>query len=1064
MHPLRVNQSLSALAALSRTILARCGLLALACWPGTAAAATDLSDTGSTRWTALSDVIFTTNTAPEAGGGTAIAQDGDGFIWIGTEGGLARWDGYHLRRYTADPRKAGSLPDSFTLALHVDARGRLWIGTNSGGLARYVPERDVFTVAGGTALSHTSVLSIADDAGGGLWVGTEKGLYHIDAGDAAQGTAVAGDLPEGRVQALLSDHTGVLWAGTQHGLWRGKSGTSAFSAIPLGTAEAAMPDVTSLYQDSAGRLWVGTHAHGAFVIEAGIPHAVLESGAASTLQNERVTSIVEAVPGEVWLGTEGGGIVAFDIRSDSTRRIRHEADTPTSLSDNNIAALYRDSSDLVWVATDQATSQGDPQQRGLVMLLGATGRPNGIRGTNVYFTLRMPDGRIWLSVGDGIDIIDPMLGRIGQLLPDVAHPETALPKGRVRAMVVDSRGRVYIGTPQGLYCSDSQGQHVVRLKMPGRSLTSPIAALYLDEGVLWMGGTLDGLWAFDLTSANNPVLLSHADGARLGDQRVTTIERGTDAALWVGTRGGLALVDKVSGAIARVPANATDPTQLPGGYVSSTLVDRRGRLWVSSFGAGVQMLERRNADGSWRFRRFGLSDGLPHAGVDKLLEDALGNIWAGTDDGLAVIDGRTFAIRTFQRPEGVGMHSFWMNSGAVTAAGELLFGGTGGLAVVQPDRLRRWEYQPPIVVTQVRTGALSLPVGQLNHTQNHSSPLEISSDDRDLRVEFSALDYSAPERNRYAYRLLGFDTHWIASDPSLRLASYTNLPPGTYTLEVRGSNRNGDWTRPLRIPITVRAAWYQTFEFRVALTLLAAAAVTALVQMRTVYLRRRQHELEALVSERTAELEERSRELRDSQRQLEQIAYNDPLTGLANRRFFESDLRRYIAMTRRDGQGFTLLLIDLDGFKKINDDLGHDAGDALLVETALRLTQAVRTTDCVARLGGDEFAVILTQTRELAAVEIICRRIMTSLSAPLEFKGVPMRVSASIGSAHCPNQGSASDVLYKAADVALYDAKRSGRNAWCWYGQVTAEQRRCALGESGPPVASPGIDRTSTGF
>jgi diguanylate cyclase (GGDEF)-like protein len=1015
--------------------------------PGIGAAATSHSDTDSPRWTALSDVIFTTNTAPEAGAGTAIAQGRDGFIWIGTEGGLARWDGYHLHRYTADPRKAGSLPDSFILALHVDTRGRLWIGTNSGGLAHYIPEQDAFAAAGHTALSHTSVLSIADAVDGGIWIGTGKGLYHIDSNDAVPGTAAADGLPEERVQALLSDRTGALWAGTQHGLWRSKSGTSAFSLIPLSTAETAMPDVTSLYQDSAGRIWVATRAHGAFVIEAGIPRAVRESAPVSTLENESVTSIIEAVPGEVWLGTEGGGIVALDMRSGTTRRIRHEPDTPTSLSDNNISAMYRDSSELVWVATDQATSQGDPQQQGLVMLLGATGRPNGIRGTNVYSVLQMPDGRIWLSVGDGVDIIDPTLGRINQLIADVAHPETALPKGRIRAMVVDSSGRVYIGTPQGLYCSDSQGQHVVRLKVPGRNPTSPIAALYLDEGVLWMGGTLDGLWAFDLTSANGPVLLSHADGARLGDPRVTTIERGTGAELWVGTRGGLTLVDKVSGAIERVPANANDPTQLPGGYVSSTLVDRRGRLWVSSFGAGVQMLERRDAGGSWHFRRFGLSDGLPHAGVDKLLEDALGNIWAGTDDGLAVIDGRTFAIRTFQRPEGVGMHSFWMNSGAVTTAGELLFGGTGGLAVVRPDRLRRWEYQPPVVVTQVRTGTLSVPVGQFNRTQDPASPLEISSNDRDLRVEFSALDYSAPERNRYAYRLLGFDAHWIASDPSLRMASYTNLPPGTYTLELRGSNRDGDWTRPLQIPIKVQAAWYQTLEFRAALALFAAAAVVALVQMRTVYLRRRQHELEALVSKRTAELEERSRELRDSQRQLEKIAYIDPLTGLANRRFFENDLRRYVAMTQRDGNGFTLLLIDLDGFKKINDRLGHDAGDALLVETALRLTQAVRTTDCVARLGGDEFAVILTQTCELAAVEIICRRIMTSLSAPMVFKGAPMQVSASLGSAHCPNQGAASDVLYKAADVALYDAKRSGRNAWCWYGQITAEQRRSAVSQ-----------------
>jgi diguanylate cyclase (GGDEF)-like protein len=1014
--------------------------VALACLSYASGVAASGLNADAMRWTALSDMVFTTNSAPEAGAGTSIAQDRDGFIWIGTEGGLARWDGYHLRRYTADPRKAGSLTDSFILTLHVDPQGALWVGTNSGGLARYVPERDAFDVTGGAVLGHTSVLSIADDTGGALWVGTAKGLYHIDAGVAAQATAVKRGLPEGRVQALLSDRSGGLWAGTQHGLWRQERGDSSFSALSLGLPDAVIPDVTSLFQDSEDRIWVATQAHGAFVLEAGVTRAVHESGAVSTLQNESVTSIEEALPGEVWLGTEGGGIVALDTRSGTTRRIRHSADTSTSLSDNNIAALFRDKSNLMWVATDQATSQGDPRQRGLVMLLGATGRANGLRGTNVYSILRMPDGHIWLSGDDGIDIVDPTLGRIAQLLPDLGHPDTALPRGRIRAMVVDGSGQVYIGTPQGLYCSDSDGQHVMRLKVPGRSPSSPIGALYLEGRVLWIGGLVDGLWAVDLTSANERVLLNHIDGARLGDPRVTTIERGTGDALWVGTRGGLVLVDKVSGTSERVPSDATDPTQLPGGYVSSTLVDRRGRLWVASFGAGVQMLERHAADGGWRFRRFGVDEGLPHAGVDKLLEDAQGNIWAGTDDGLAVIDPSTLAIHSYQRPDGVGVHSFWMNSGAATEAGELLFGGTGGLAVVRPELLRRWAYQPPVVITHVRTGTLSLPVGRFNHARGQSDPLEISSDDRDLRVEFSALDYSAPERNRYAYRLLGFDADWIASEPSLRLASYTNLPPGSYTLEVRGSNRNGDWTQPLRIPIKVQAAWYQTLWCRLALTFLALAVVIALVQVRTVYLRRRQHELEALVSERTAELEARGRELRDSQLQLEKMAYNDPLTGLANRRFFENDLRHYLAMSQRDGSGFTLLLIDLDGFKKINDRLGHDAGDALLVETALRLTQAVRTTDRVARLGGDEFAVILTHTCELEAVQIICRRIMASLSAPMMFKGAPMQVSASIGSAQGPGQGCASDVLYKAADVALYDAKRRGRNAWCWYGQAAAER------------------------
>ena len=143
----------------------------------------------------------------------------------------------------------------------------------------------------------------------------------------------------------------------------------------------------------------------------------------------------------------------------------------------------------------------------------------------------------------------------------------------------------------------------------------------------------------------------------------------------------------------------------------------------------------------------------------------------------------------------------------------------------------------------------------------------------------------------------------------------------------------------------------------------------------------------------------------------------------------------------RGGGCLTLLLLDLDGFKKINDRLGHDAGDALLVETALRLTHSVRETDHVARLGGDEFAIVLTGACELATVEVICRRILSNIAAPVSYKDATLQISASIGSVQCPSQGTETELLYKSADVALYEAKRSGRNTWRWSGQTAVEQR-----------------------
>jgi len=1021
-----------------------CCLLALLA--AVATAATVGPGVAAARWTTLSDTLFRHHTAPEAASANALAQDGSGFLWLGTQAGLARWDGYRFRNYTADPQTPGSLPDSYVHTLHVDERGRLWIGTSAGGLALYDAERDrfvVYPVGGASGLSDASVPAITGDGQGGLWVGTGAGLDHLDASGTVQraraGSAAA--LPEGGVRALLRDRSGVLWVGTPHGLLRRDPGTPAFVAVPLQVPRGRSPVVGRLAQDSAGRVWVGTQGNGAFVIEAdkaAAPRAVRESGALSALQSDRVMAMVEARPGEMWLGIDGGGIVAVDIEHGATRRIRHHPGTATSLNDDDVLSLYRDRSGLVWAGTNTALSQFDPQQTGVISVLGASGRPKGISHANVAAVLAQPDGRIWLGLGDGgIDIIDPVLGRVGQLRPDPALPFSALPKGRVLALARGGSGEVYIGTQQGLYRSDAGGKRVVRLHVPGRVASAATWALCFDAGVLWIGGP-DGLWGLDLHAAGRPRLLRNEAAAGLGDARVTAIARGAGHSLWIGTRGGMAHLDTASGVLDRVPSDAADDSRLPGTYLSSILLDARGRLWVSSFGSGVQLLERRDADGRLWFKRFGLREGLPHTGVDMLLEDAQGDIWVSTDDGLAVISGSHLTIRALQRPQGVEIPTYWTNAGAVTATGELVFGAQGGLTVVRPDRLTRWEHAAPVVVTDARLGNVPLPAGRFNQGSAAVAAIEVTPDERGLWVEFSALDFSAPERNRYAYRLQGFDADWISTEPSRRLASYTNLPPGDYTLQLRGSNRDGAWSPPLSLAVHVQPAWYQAAWFRVLLALCALAAVAALVQVRTAYLRRRQLELQGLVAARTAELERRSEELRQSKAQLELLAYADPLTGLPNRRLFNDNLRHLVALASRDGGAFTLLLIDLDGFKAINDTLGHDAGDALLVATAARLNHAVRESDRVARTGGDEFAVLLMQAVEHDLVHTVCGRILAGLAEPLLFKGSTLRVSASIGAAQCPSQGSAPDALYKAADLALYTAKRAGRNTWRWHGQDDA--------------------------
>ncbi|MRW83604.1 diguanylate cyclase [Pseudoduganella sp. FT26W] len=971
------------------------------------------------RWAGMTHTAFKRYAHNDISSGLCFAQDAQGFLWIGTQSGLTRWDGNRHVKYVADARD-DALPDSYIISVHVDSRGRLWVGMNSGGLARYDPEHDNFVRyrASPTGLRDPRVAAMTDDGEGGLWIATGSGLDHLAAdgrfsrrGDSWGAAA----LPEGGIDALARDADGTLWAGTRRGLFQLQQDQPA-RPVPLAGKSGIAIGV--LRKDSAGRLWIGSRTSGAFLLAPGAAVAapVLESGPQSSLQNERISAIIEAAPGEIWVGTDGanGGIVVLDVEHHTSRRIRHRTDTPDSLADNDVMAMFMERSGIIYASDMAGISQHAPQPRAVTTIRHVNAARSGV--ASVPGVMVAPDGRLWLGmISGGIDIIDPYQGYSGSLAAG-----TGLPQGRVLTLVTGPDGDVYLGTQHGLFRASADGRSVQRVLLPQRRPEEEIYALAVAGNTLWLGG-LDGLWGFDLTPGAAPRLLRHEE-KNLGDARVTAILPAGDN-IWVGTRTGLARVS--ADAVEAIPTDLTTPDRLPPGYVSSLMLDQQGRLWLSNFGTGVVILERTDADGRRRFRRIGMQQGLPDSGANKLLQDAQGMVWASTDAGLARIDPRSLAVRALGPGEGVDVPTYWTNAGAVTPAGELVFGGLSGLTVVRPKALVDWHYTPPVVVTRIQLNDKEIPIGPYNAgLAGKAAPITVTTAarERGFSVEFAALDYSAPERNRYAYQLKGFDRHWVDSEATSRRASYNNLPPGDYVLQLRGSNRNGEWAAPLEVPVRVLPAWHQEPVARLAMIALVLVLGAGLVQARTAFLRRRQRELEAMVEARTAEL-------RATQAQLETLAYGDPLTGLANRRLFNDELRHLVAQAERGGPAFTLLLIDLDRFKPVNDTYGHDAGDALLAATADHLRAAVREADRPFRLGGDEFAVLLSHTNNSETLEPVCTRILANLASPLPHGDAMIAISASIGAA-VYREGDSHEQLYKRADVALYEAKATGRDSW----------------------------------
>ncbi|MDQ1833771.1 hybrid sensor histidine kinase/response regulator [Massilia scottii] len=789
----------------------------------------------------------------------ALAQDGDGFIWIGTQRGLGRWDGYRMLAFVHNASDPYSIPADFIQALHVDRRGRLWIGTATGGLAMYdkVNERFIRFPAGANGLADAAINAIASDGMGGVWVGTPSGLDYVDPARIAvrhyrHEPGVPGSLPDSRIRALHLDRKGNLWIGTSSGLARRDAVSGQFTAVPVGPDGADAPwrdAVLSFGENSRGQIAFGTLKSGVGVVDAGAARGrMMELAGVSDSHANMVLAITEIVPGRWWASTYGGGIIDIEADSARARRILHQAAVPSSLANDRTAALLRDRSGLIWISNERSVDFHDPNNRAVAAVFGAHGMPEAA------VTALMTDsgGRVWLGLADqGVDLIDPDGTRSAALRPDPARLDSALPNRVLLAMAEATPQDAWIGTQLGLYRTLDQGRRVERIALPQANPYPRIGTIAPQAGQLWLG-TFEGLLRYD-PAANT--LTSYVTGpGGLSDNRIQALMTDPGGALWIGTRNGLNRLDPTTGKIEQILANPSNESALSDPVISALAMDGRGRLWVATHGGGINVLEMRTPLGAPVFRRLGLTDGLPSTAVSALRLDRSARMWAATGNGIAVIDSGSLKARPLARAEGLGFPTYFIGAAAATPEDDLLFGATGGLTVIHPERLANWEFRPPLAISSLRTDGH--PVAGAQVLAQRDSRLILPPGIKGFEIEVAALDFSDAKRNRYAFLLEGYDQSWVENDANRRVAAYSNLAPGSYRLRVRGANRDGVWAdEELSIRVRVLPAWHQTWWAYLSYVLAGAAAAYGLYRWRVGQLQRSRAALQALVYSRTQHLE-----------------------------------------------------------------------------------------------------------------------------------------------------------------------------------------------------------------
>lgn len=802
----------------------------------------------------------------------AVLQDSRGFMWFGTAHGLNRYDGSRFVVYKHDPADPSTLSSDAIRVLLEDLSGDLWIGTMTGGLCRFHKTSEAFTCHRHRAedprsLSDNQVSSLYQEPDGTLWIGTTSGLnrWHESAGDGVferfrNDPADAGSLSSDAVRSLTRDRHGNLWIGTFKGLDRYDRETGTFSHYrhdPADPASLSDDSVDSIFEDRSGGLWVGT-MKGLDRLDpsTGDFHHYLNDASQVDMTN---WVVAEDRAGRLWVGRDDG---LYLRRSQSEPFVvyRHDPADPFSLSHNRVVSIYQDRGGVLWAGAFAGVNKWNP----------STWSFGHHKHKDVFALSEDREKGLWIGTfGGGLDRLDRTSGEMEHYRHDPRRRDS-LSDDRVIALLHDRQGVLWIGTiAGGLNRFDPGRASFQRFQHdPARSDSLPDnyvpALLETREGELWVG--TQGLCRL-VGGRSKPAAAGRDRGAfqcfqfnpsdpatarRIFAWHLVEDEAG---ALWAATAGsGLARLEPTTSRFRYFRHAPSRSHSLSSDQPYVLFVDGSGVLWAGTQ-AGLNRLENPSAEpAEARFRRYGEQDGLPSNVVFGIEADSEGFLWLATDRGLSRFDPRTASCKNYDRGHGLQADDFHHHSHHRSASGELFFGGVNGFNAFFPNRIEGNTFVPPVELTSFL---------KLNQPFDLGRPLdqveEVRLDYRDtvISFEFAALDYAAPRKNRYAYRLEGFTEDWIDLGNTSQV-TFTNLDPGRYVLRIRGSNNDGVWNEEgVALPMTVAPppwqSWWAYSLYVLALSVVVVGFVRS--QQKKIVRARESAERERAVSRRLREVD-----------------------------------------------------------------------------------------------------------------------------------------------------------------------------------------------------------------
>ena len=781
----------------------------------------------------------------------SIYQDSRGFMWIGTNDGLNRYDGYNFSIFSPDPEVLQTINSNLIHAITVDNEGNIWIGTTGSGLNQFNPQTETFKYLrhdsqSDNSLSHDHITSLYTDQAGRIWIGTINGVNVIlpeqeDGSDfQVVRVKITTTVKQPAINSFIQDNEGHIWVGSNRGLYRSKiddqNGRWDFQQIKLSTGRSE--NIRSLKVDQFGRLILGTNVGLFYQTQSGFNPTFKKF---STFSPRAL--IVEG-QSHLWAGTYQG-LIQFHLpgrgQAPQLKKVYNsEPDNPYSLNKNVVKSLLIDQTGIIWVGTvGGGLNKFDPKRKPFFHH-GNKLLNNGKRYSEIRSILEDSYGNFWVGTEGGGLFRHP----IGHEIGDFSSFESIQSSARVFALAEvkepDGKKVIYVGsedrsTLQRIIITEDQ----IEEPKPVQGFRGPVFSILQDRGgVLWLGTYNKGLWRW-MPDENGNYQKDVFDSSNSGlvNNIVRVIYEDHIGNIWVGTGDGLHLLEADQTKVDQpqfslFQNDLADTTSLSHNYILDIVESYSGDLWIGTFGGGLNRLSYNSRQQPY-FKRYQEKDGLPNNTVKGILEDDIGNLWLTGNRGLAKFDPIKEQFISYSTTDGLQSAEFFEGAKLKRADGTMIFGGVNGFNIFSPESIQKNDTFPKVVFTKLMVHNQEVLPNEGNKDQNILSEsisttkkIVLQYGQNDFSLEFAALHYADPAKNKYAYRLEGYHSDWIEVSADKRYATFTNLRHGDYTLKVRASNSDGVWAEvPASMQIVITPPFWLSWP---AYFLYAALIIIAL--------------------------------------------------------------------------------------------------------------------------------------------------------------------------------------------------------------------------------------------